>query len=958
MKKVFAFLSVFALTIAFVGFGAKSAYAAGDLFTEDPTLSENQIPMYIMDSIYTTFPNYYDYAVGGDENWGGAARMYPWNETRLQVKLIDEDGNFVKAANGLDTEYAVYFSGATTASSSGAGNNLLFYDVDADGNVIMRRSSGGALKSDGTYKWDSSAMAMDPSLSHMRTNISDQDIVFDSFELFEKFGGTDARHNLTNRALVFDAEGRMIRGITLDGGYLLPDAEGAQAVTIAPEYCYVDGVVERITDSTVCDVEEVTDEETGETTSTTQYITNRFVWQYFSAEDFDASTVNDVPYLSEGWDAEKWDYAHEEEGGYVCIAFVSSEGGAFKLTADQLAVYTETCLANGKEAPAEGAVRKFVRQVYVPAGGYTYDFGYLDKGKPGLCAKFMDMFIDGYYYGRNVDENGKGMAYQSTHDFSASPIYAKDIANNGVSYQVMDGQNVVEVLQGEIVYPTKNVVYSGMAKYWNEPGNFLTYTSDTSVLELYVKQDGVTVVAPNTGYNSHAEMAEDFMKDFNAFYAKKQGYTLQADGSYAKEDGSVYKPLATPTLPAGATADDAKAAIGGTSGDWYKAIPYNLVGLSTSEGTFVGDAEMWAKWSWMFEFMNVELSKVASELNLNTKVVASPGNWAYTVWCFLAEAPLVSGWPSSKVDWSNGVASSWCDPRTNIEKWDQYTIDTTTAAVDTNYVVEFAVYNPNTGLETTLKLTYVVVDEYTPILKVNKNNLIYAPQVAGDKVTMPEIDKYSFCTAYNARYNGSSIKGDDISYKVHYYSETLDFDNPTEGEHVVTAKVYNQTKWVEKSFVVSIEDVTAPRVSTVGSMTIGVGEYFNPLSGIIFAYDNVDGNLLDMNRDNWFSLSSKVDIQTVGKYKAVVEVWDKAGNTTEVSFDVQVVSNKVNVELADSISANKQAIENVEGLIIELQETVAAIQEAQNAKCGSKNALMVQFLAAASLLVVFLRKKH
>ena len=39
-----------------------------------------------------------------------------------------------------------------------------------------------------------------------------------------------------------------------------------------------------------------------------------------------------------------------------------------------------------------------------------------------------------------------------------------------------------------------------------------------------------------------------------------------------------------------------------------------------------------------------------------------------------------------------------------------------------------------------------------------------------------------------------SIKGDSISYKIHYTSDTLDFDAPTEGEHVVTAKVYNQTK--------------------------------------------------------------------------------------------------------------------------------------------------------------------
>lgn len=962
MKKVFAFLSVFALTIAFVGFGAKSANADSSLFTKDPTLSENQIPMYIMDSIYTTFPNYYDYATGGDEKWESAARMYPWNETRFQCKLVDEDGNWVKAANGLPSEYAVYFSGATTAASAGAGNNLLFYDADADGNVVLRRLSADSGKAkyddEGNIQWDSSPLPMDPSLSHMRTNISGQDLTFDALEVWNAAGKLDGGANFYNRSLVFDGNGRMVRGIAPNAGYLLAGAEGAYEVTIAPEYCYSDGVVTKITDGVVCDVEDIVDEKTGEVTKQeTQYITNRFVFQYFSAEDYDPETVNTVPYLSEGWDAMKWDYVNEEEDGYVCIAFVSgiNNGSAFTLTAEQLAVYTETCAANGLPAPEATTSRLPMRQMTVPAGGWTFDLGYLDAGKTGSINIYMDMFIDGYYYGRKVDEEGKGMAYQSTHDFSAKPIYAKDIENNGVSYQVMEGQNVIEVLQGETIYPTKNVVYSGMARYWQTPGDLLSFQSDTSVLELYVKQDGITTVQPNTGYASHAEMAEDFMKDFNAFYAVKQGYALQEDGSYAKEDGSVYTPLATPTLPKGATADDAKAAIGGTTGDWYKAIPYNLVGLSSSEGTFVGDEAMWAKWSWMFEYMNVKLDTVASGLNLETKVVASPGNWAYTVWCFLAEAPLVSGWPSSKVDWTD--AGNWCDTRTNLQKWNQYSIDTATAAVDTNYVIEYKVTNPNTGLTTELKLTYVVVDEYTPILKVNKNNLIYAPTILAGKVQMPVIDEYTFCTAYNARYNGSDIKGDNISYKVHYASETLDFENPTEGTHVVTAKVYNQTKWAEKKFEVVIEDVTAPIVETVGTITVGLGEYVDVLAGITYAYDNVDGNLLDMNNKNWFELvSAPADVTTEGTYEVVVEIWDEATNAVEVSYDVKVVSNEANKDLADGIAANQQAIGNIEVLISELSEKIDALSESK--KCGSKNAIMVQFLAAASLLVVFLRKKH
>ena len=1014
MKKVFAFLSVFALTIAFVGFSAKPANAAGGLITEDPTLSENQIPMYIMDSIYTTFPNYYDYATAGDDKWEGVSRMYPWNETRFQCKLIDEDGNFT------GKEYAVYFSGSTTATSAGAGNNLLFYTTDADGNVKLNRLSGEAKYDEaGNIKWDSSGLPMDPSLSHMRSNISGQDVTFDALELWAEYGKADSGANFYNRSLVFDGNGRMVRGVAPDAGYLLAGAEGAYSVTVAPEYCFVEtGEVDeegnpikevtKIKEGTVCAVEEVVDEKTEEVKQVTQYITNRFVWQYFSAEEFDLETVNTVPYLSEGWDAMKWDYVNEEEDGYVCIAFVSgaNSASAFTLTAEQLAVYTATCEANGLEAPTATTSRMPMRQITVPAGGWTYDYGYLDAGKAGLQDKYMDMFIDGYYYGRTLDEEGKGMAYQSTHDFSTSPIYAKDIQNNGVSYQVMDGQNVIEVLQGEVVYPTKNIVYNGMAKYWQTPGDFLSYKSDTSVLELTVKQDGVTVVQPATGYTSFEDMVVDFMNDVNATVG-----AIKGEG---------YVPVEVPKLADGIT----------TTGAFYATLNNNIISNNETYNNFARNDEMWTKWSWLFEYMNTKLAD-AAKIDLKKRTCPSPGNFTYGIWAFLTESPEITGWPASKADFSNGAAREWLDTRTNIEKWDQYCIDTATAAVDTNYVINFKAYNPNTNLETELTITYVVVDEYTPILEINKNNLMYAPKLVGEKLEMPVIDEYSFCTAYNARYNGTSIKGDNISYKVHYTSETLDFDNPTEGDHVVTAKVYNQTKWVEKSFVVSIEDMTAPRAFAVQSITIGVGEYFDLLDAIIYAYDNVDGNLLDMNRSNWYQdvSTKKLDVTKVGKYQVVLEIWDSMDNTATVSYVVNVVNNQVNEDLATSVSANKQAIDNVESLVIEnfeainenfeainenfeainnkfeeidnkfdavddkfdavngkldenknavngkfdeveenfeavngnlgtLAGKVDAIQAEFDSKCGSKNAIMVQFLAATSLLVVFLRKKH
>ncbi len=933
MKKVFAFLSVFALTIAFVGFGAKSANADANLFTEDPTLNENQIPMYIMDSIYTTFPNYYDYATGGDDKWPGAARMYPWNETRFQCKLIDEDGNFT------GKEYAVYFTGALTAESAGAGSNILFYKLNDAGELVLGRMYNGT--------WQSVGYPMDPSLSHMRTNITGQDVTFDAVELWSANGSSDGG-NLYNRALVFDGNGRMVRGIAMDGGYLLPDAEGAQPMTIAPEYCYVDGVVTKIEDGVTCDVEVLTNEETGETTETTQYITNRFVWQYFSAEEFDPSTVNEVPYLSEGWDAQKWDYVNEEEDGYVCIAFVSSEGGAFKLTADQLSVYAATCEANGLEAPDANTTRKMARQMTVPAGGWSYDFGYLDKGCAGLCEKFMDMFIDGYYYGRKVDEEGKGMGYQSTHDFSASPIYATDVAYNGVSYQVMDGQNVIEVLQGETVYPAKNVVYSGMARYWATPGDLTSYTADTSVLEMYIKTNGLNQVQPSTGYTSLQAVIDDFLGDIAAW----KGVEVSA--------------IAFDTA-ANFQANFSWGQFFATNADNANKPDYP----SAEQPSFWNVPAHREKWSWLLDLIyqtmvkydggdtyTASLAHVASAKD--SYYCGSPQTIAYAFWYFLnGQEHGYFGF-----HFQDGHNVEWLDTRTNLDKWNQYSIDTSTAAVDTNYVVEFKVYNPNTLLETSLTLTYVVVDEYTPILNVNKNNLIYAPKVLGGAIEMPVIDKYTLCTAYNARYNGAEIKGDDISYKIHYTSETLDFDNPTEGEHVVTARVYNQTKYAEKQFVVSIEDITAPRAFAVSSVTLGVGEYFDVLDGVVFAYDAVDGNLLNKDRGNWYEdvSTKRLDVTKVGKYEVVIEIWDAAGNTTQVSYTVNVVSNAVNEELAENIAANKAAIESVEGLVIEqfeaLNEKIDAIQAEFDAKCGSKNAIMVQFLAAASLLVVFLRKKH
>ena len=930
MKKVFAFLSVFALTIAFVGFGAKSVNAS-QLFVEDPTLGENEIPMYIMDSIYTTFPQYYDNVTKQDQAWPGAARMYPWNETKLHVKQMDASGNFT------GKQYAIYFSGGLKATDKGAGVNLLFYKLNDAGELILARMSNG--------KWDSAGQPMDPSLSHMRTNVTGQDISFDALQLWTDNGG-----NMYNRMFVFDGNGRMVRGISGDGAYLLPDQEGVLPGAIAPEYCYVNGAVEKIEEGTVCDVEtvEVEGAEGEEATKeVTKYITNRFVFQYFDAEDFDPATVNEVGYLAEGWDAQKWDYAIEEEDGYVCIAFVSGEGSNFKLREEQLAVYAATCEAQGLPAPDANTVRQMARTIIVPEGGYTYDFGYLDKGCMGLYEKYNDMFVKGYKYGRTLDEEGKGIAYAQGYDFSSQPLNFKAKAINGVSYQLLDGQNVVEVMQGEKFNPSTLIDYSGLTRYWKDKSDLTSYQANPDNVDLYIIQDGLTVVQPNTGYSSFQEVVDDFLTDV----AEWKG----VDVSEIKMDSNANFQ---------------------SNFSWGQFFATNVDNANNPDYVAGGLTPFWnvpahrEKWTWLLEQIYATMLAYPGgdtytatlahvESAKNAYWCGSPQTIAYTFWHFFQGTQ--HGYFG--LNFQDGHNSEWLDTRTNLEKWNEHSIDTAQAAINTNYDLTFKAFNRETQNESELTIKFVVVDEYTPILKINKNNLRYSPIKNGEKIEMPVIDEYTFCSAYDARYNGKSVEGNEISYKVHYQSETLDFDKPTEGKHVVTAKVYNQTKYAEKQFVVVIEDMTKPVVLTKDVITIGVGEYFDIESAITYAYDAVDGNLLDhVNRTWYLDISAKkLDVTKAGKYEVVLEVWDSSDNVTEVSYIVNVVSTG-SEEIEDMIAANQQAIDELNTTVVdgldELHDLVDSLGGGAAASCGMPAAVMVQLIAAASLLVVFLRKKH
>ena len=414
----------------------------------------------------------------------------------------------------------------------------------------------------------------------MRTNISGKDLEFDPTTL----GMNDEGTNFYNRSIVFNANGQVIRGIALDSVYTEAEAAG---VKFLPEYGYVNGVVKKIEEGDVVDkikqpkVDEegnpVLDEDGNqiyEDTDRENRIYSRFVWEFMTTKP---ENVNTVPYLSAGWDATLWDYCYEQDGGYMCIAFVGSADNTVKVKGDQVGAYTNTLkaryIADGMSeeealakatADAGSSNRTCVKTLRIPAGGFTFDYGYLDKGKETNDQFFNETVINGYLYGRQlvakkytskvVDEDGTvheagsiykneegsdlliGLAEQKTYNFSVSGLKFVEKVIDGQSYVLLNGQNTVEVMMGSEFNPAQSINYNGVMRYWAKDGDLLSYTASADALELYIttSQNGgsaLSKVEPATGYGVYKsidEAKDAFLKDVAA-WAKKDVSEIKFD---------------------------------------------------------------------------------------------------------------------------------------------------------------------------------------------------------------------------------------------------------------------------------------------------------------------------------------------------------------------------------------------------------------------------------------------
>lgn len=522
MKKVFACLSAIALMLVAFGLFAKpvmvsAVEVAEGKFIEDPTLEDGDLPIYVMNSIRTTFPSLYDANAQADPNYG-IGRDYYWNEIKLVVPQFANNASTGK-------QYTVYTQGTYSASTkTAAATKIYIWGVDpADGQVKTGTVTGGTASYSGTY----APLFGDVSLSGVRYNLSGQEVeipeVSTSNGICNGDGNTDCFY------IVFDGQGKAVRGVAHEN-YTVK--ENVEAYGYNPLFAYKDGKIvvredvaggqaingfgaadadldrEQIAvpnpEDPVLDPvtgEPMYDTETGEPMYNTMNVDGeaanllfgkRYVWQWVSEEDFEAEMVNDVQYLEEGWLFDKWDYAYADpNGGYVLLALTTTVGTFHKSTDAVAAVNNASvkALLAAEEITAEEAAAMLIPEtvtedpetgaevvtythkkrdvcchVIIPVDGISYRYGYLDYSGAAVTemhlGKFCPLMESAMLYGRN--ENYQ--AYARTYNFTATGLQTQNAVVGDQSYIIREenGKYIVEVKDEATIKPSELIKIQGM----------------------------------------------------------------------------------------------------------------------------------------------------------------------------------------------------------------------------------------------------------------------------------------------------------------------------------------------------------------------------------------------------------------------------------------------------------------------------------------------------------------
>ena len=472
MKRVFAFISLFAISLVMFGFGTANVKAAGEpaegKWVVNPYLLEDEngevveIPMYIMDSIATTFPFHYDRDAQPDDSWGGIARQYAWNGVKTVIPQFN--------ANGATGQYyGVYQQGASSGSETGIGKMIYTTEGLWDNGTFYNSGDLG-----GSYIRTS---PHDPSLSFSLHNTKDEAVGIQVYK--------EASNQIANPFIIFDAEGKAVAGL------IHSSAEAANG--LGTEFCYdADGAgVVANADASNCakvmvdteedDLDKPIKDEDGNIIGyekvqvegdDPQYITTRFAWAYLGAAP---ANLNNS-YLGEGWKADNWDFYNEATGvAVVILGSGIANGGA--VSAAELAA---------DDSVEAGHVRAPYYEITIPANGFFYQFGYLDRNST-LLPTYKDVEAQAYLYGRN---EGYKM-YFKCYNYAGADITFKEGAQNGYGLSKIPGTNTIEAIAGESIKLADLVDYAALATCFadeNDPFSFQSSVLTDSDFEAKLKE--------------------------------------------------------------------------------------------------------------------------------------------------------------------------------------------------------------------------------------------------------------------------------------------------------------------------------------------------------------------------------------------------------------------------------------------------------------------------------------
>lgn len=595
MKKVFACLSAVVLMLVAFGLFAKPVMVSAveveeGKFIEDPTLEEGDLPIYVMNSVRTTFPQLYDNNANPDPNYS-PGRDYYWNEIKLVVPRFE--GN---APTGQ--QYTVYTQGDYSASKKSSAATKIYIWGIYEGEPHTGVVNNGTASYTGQY----SPLFGDVSLSGVRYNVTGQDVVVN--DIYHENGVVNGNGETDCIYIIFDGQGKAVRGAAHDNYFAAANVEtygynplfglkdgkivirediaggaavngfGASDAELDKELIQVPNPNDPVLDPVTG--EPMFDEDTGEPLYNTMTIEGenpaihtgtRYVWQWYSEEDFAEQKVNSVQYMEEGWLADRWDYAYADpNGGYVCLAFVPNLPGFAKTNDKQAAIHNASVRAMlaAQEISQEEAdalliaesktvdpdtqeetisythiARKVAISFIMPKDGISYRYGYLDYAGNAVnemhFGKWCKLWESGLLYGRNPEYR----AYARTYNFSGAGLATKNAVVDGQSYIIREenGELVVEIKEGAVIKPSEIIKIEGMLGGYAVAGKpaveagsnvaaVLTY-KDMPVKNLSYVLDinGEHIMwLKRYKYDSFYACAEDFAKAYATYYGKGETF--------------------------------------------------------------------------------------------------------------------------------------------------------------------------------------------------------------------------------------------------------------------------------------------------------------------------------------------------------------------------------------------------------------------------------------------------